>query len=304
VTNATLVKVPFDLERWQRVAAEQYPDGLPAPHSDDPTQWLFKGHPRGSAAPLQVAVARLLGYRWPEQAPDALDEYADRDGIICLPAVAGELPAAERLRALLAAAYGAEWSPALLAELLAGVGFAGKDLAAWLADGKGFFLQHCRLFHNRPFIWQIWDGRKDGFSALVNYHTLDAQRLEKLAYHYLGSWIAAQRAADREGVPGAGARLAAALELQRKLALIREGEAPYDIYVRWKPLARQPLGWEPDLNDGVRLNIRPFVIADILRVKPQISWSKDRGTNPDGSERINDRHPTLAAKRRARQEAG
>src|SRR5262249_36416535 len=41
VTNATLVKVPFDLERWQKVAAEQYPDGLPEPYSDDPTQWLF-----------------------------------------------------------------------------------------------------------------------------------------------------------------------------------------------------------------------------------------------------------------------
>ncbi|HNW60998.1 MAG TPA: SAM-dependent DNA methyltransferase, partial [bacterium] len=45
VTNATLVKVPFDLERWQKVAAERYPDGLPEPCSNDPTQWLFHGHP-------------------------------------------------------------------------------------------------------------------------------------------------------------------------------------------------------------------------------------------------------------------
>src|SRR5690606_11465666 len=35
VTNATLVKVPFDLERWQKVAEEQYPDGLPEPYSND-----------------------------------------------------------------------------------------------------------------------------------------------------------------------------------------------------------------------------------------------------------------------------
>jgi len=34
-----------------------------------------------------------------------------------------------------------------------------------------------------------------------------------------------------------------------------EGEAPYDILVRWKPLEQQPIGWYPDLNDGVRLNI-------------------------------------------------
>jgi hypothetical protein len=67
VTNSTLVKIPFDLERWQQVASEEYPNGLPEPHSDDPTQWLFKGHPNGSTDPLQVAVARLLGYRWPDQ---------------------------------------------------------------------------------------------------------------------------------------------------------------------------------------------------------------------------------------------
>jgi hypothetical protein len=38
VTNATLVKVPFDLAHWQKVAAEKYPNGLPEPESDDPTQ--------------------------------------------------------------------------------------------------------------------------------------------------------------------------------------------------------------------------------------------------------------------------
>ena len=48
VTNATLVKVPFDLERWTQVAAEDYPKGLPKPYSDDPTQWIFHGHPCGS----------------------------------------------------------------------------------------------------------------------------------------------------------------------------------------------------------------------------------------------------------------
>jgi len=37
VTNATLVKVPFDLEHWSKVAEEQYPHGLPKPYSDDPT---------------------------------------------------------------------------------------------------------------------------------------------------------------------------------------------------------------------------------------------------------------------------
>ena len=48
VTNATLVKVPFDLDHWTQVANERYPHGLPRPYSDDPTQWIFHGHPCGS----------------------------------------------------------------------------------------------------------------------------------------------------------------------------------------------------------------------------------------------------------------
>ena len=35
-----------------------------------------------------------------------------------------------------------------------------------------FFAQHCNMFHHRPFVWHLWDGRKDGFNVLVNYHKL------------------------------------------------------------------------------------------------------------------------------------
>ena len=59
-----------------------------------------------------------------------------------------------------------------------------KNLADWLRDE--FFKQHCALFGNRPFVWHIWDGQRDGFSALVNYHRLDRKTLEKLTYTYLG----------------------------------------------------------------------------------------------------------------------
>jgi hypothetical protein len=298
VTNSTLVKVPFDLDHWQRVAEEAGP--LPDPHSDDPTQWVFDGRPGGSTAPLQVAVARLLGYRWPKQDADALDRLADFDGIVCIPPVAGEQPAAERLRALLAVAYRSEWSPSRQDRLLAEVGSLGKSLEQWLRDD--FFVQHCRLFHNRPFIWHVWDGRRDGFSALANHHRLDRKGLERLIYTYLGWWINVQRRAADAGEGGAEGRLAAALELQKELELILAGEPPYDIYVRWKPLHQQAIGWEPDLNDGVRLNIRPFVAAGVLRGKFTINWNKDRGKNPDGSERINDLHFTIAEKRKAREE--
>ncbi len=298
VTNGSLIKVEFDLSRWQKVAAEKYPHGLPNPFSSDPTQWLFNGHPVGSEHPLQVAVARLLGYQWPRQTgssfpdcpalgPDELETLADVDGIVPISPAKGEGPAAERLRELLARAYGADWNAAQQDALLAQVDYAGASLEDWLRNG--FFEQHCALFHHRPLIWHVWDGHKSGFSALVNYHKLTHANLEKLTYSYLGDWIRRQQAAMDAGEAGSDARLQAAKTLQERLKLILEGEPPYDIFVRWKSLAQQAIGWHPDLNDGVRMNIRPFLAKDIpggkkgagiLRSKPNIKWDKDRGKEP------------------------
>lgn len=307
--TGTLVKVPFDLARWQKVAEEQYPLGLSEPFSSDSTQWLFNGHPKGSDHPLQVAAARLLGYQWPRQTgsslmdcpalgTDGLEKHADADGIVCLTPLRGEPPADQRLIDLLADAFGAEWSAGKLSSLLAEVGFEGKTLDDWLRDG--FFEQHCALFHQRPFIWHIWDGRRDGFHALVNYHKLAApngegkRTLETLIYTYLGDWIDRQRADQKAGVEGADGRVAAAEYLKSELEKILAGEPPYDIFVRWKPLNEQAIGWEPDINDGVRLNIRPFMTARplavrargacILRSTPKIKWEKDRGKEPSRSK--------------------
>jgi hypothetical protein len=302
VTNRTLVKVPFDADYWRKIAEDA--GALPRPWSGDPTQWLFEGRPEASTGPLQVAVARLAGYRWPEQAEaDDLDAFADGDGIVCLPSVAGEAPAAERVQQILATALGQTWSPAKTRELLELAGSKKKSLADWLRDE--FFKQHCAMFGNRPFVWHIWDGQQDGFSALVNYHRLDRKALEKLTYTYLGQdWVERQRSAVNDEIPGANDRLSAALELQRKLKLILDGETPYDIYVRWKEMREQPIGWDPDLNDGVRLNVRPFVQAGVLRSRFNVHWRKDRGKNPDGSERHNYLHLTLAEKRDARRGSG
>ncbi|MBA4500885.1 Eco57I restriction-modification methylase domain-containing protein [Marinobacterium marinum] len=355
VADATLAKVPFDLDYWTKVAEEQYPNGLPEPYTNDPTQWIFHGHPCGSViwdeeskwtaqgelrvddTVLQVAVARLLGYLWPaeldkdmEVAEEQrawvlrckdLEEHVDNDGIVCLPPVYGEKAADQRLEALLEDAYGQAWTTPLKNRLLDTVG--SKSLSLWLRDK--FFEQHCKLFQNRPFIWHVWDGLKDGFSALVNYHQLDKAGLERLIYTYLDDWIRTQKVGVANGEDGADIRLAAAETLKTELEKILEGEKPYDIFVRWKPLAEQPIGWTPDLNDGVRLNIRPFLLAKdlgkkgagILRFKPNVKWTKDRGKDVpsapwyhlglqyDGKEgdRINEHHLSLAEKRAARNES-
>lgn len=329
VTAATLVKVPFHLAHWQEVAATRYPSGLSEPYSDDPTQWLFHGHPaqaeKGMA--LHVALARLAGFRWPAETDEAMRLSAEArewiaeaatlppavaDGILCLPPVGGEAPLAERLRDFLAVTFGSTWNTTTERRLLAEAAERTKekapsDLAEWLRNR--FFRQHCTLFHHRPFLWHIWDGQKDGFAAVLHYHHLTRTNLEKLTYTVLGDWLA--RMKDL----GDARRLEAARILQQKLELILTGEAPYDIFVRWKPLAGQPLGWDPDLDDGVRLNIRPFVTAGILRETPNIHWRKDRGTDVATApwyhlgphyggkpgDRINDHYTTLVEKQAARE---
>jgi hypothetical protein len=169
-----------------------------------------------------------------------------------------------------------------------------------------FFEEHCELFHQRPFVWHIWDGRRDGFNVLVNYHRLAASNgegkrlLSKLTYSLLGDWIDSQRFDQKAGVEGSDARLAAAEHLKSELHRILEGEPPYDLFVRWKKVSEQTIGWEPDINDGVRINIRPFMMARplgargknacILRVMPKIKWDKDRGKEP---QRSKDDYPWL-----------
>lgn len=358
VTNATLVKVPFDIERWTKVAEEKYPNGLPLPFTDDPTQWIFHGHPcksvvwdedakwtgfgpiRFDSTVLHVAVARLLGYRWPAeldlkmelakeqralvQECEALLPLSDNDGIVCIPSVGGEFSASERLLKMLKASYGDAWTDDTLSTLLRNTDTAGKTLENWLRDK--FFIQHCKLFGDRPFIWHVWDGLPDGFSALVNYHKLDYKKLETLIYSYLGDWIQRQKTDVTSNVEGAREKLSAAQALSQRLELILKGEKPCDIFVRWKSLEEQPIGWNPDLNDGVRLNIRPFMSvpdigkkdAGVLRDKPNIKWTKDRGQDVETApwynlgpvyegkkgDRINDHHLSLEEKASARKAGG
>ena len=308
VTNATLAKVPYDSTKWSDAIEDHLVADLYGTSTIDPAQWAFHGHPMEAKSSLQVAVARLLGYRWPaENDPDmeladearawiekttALHPFADEDGIVCIPSVRGERPAHERLLQLLQAAWDDDWSDGILAKLLTEAGSSSLD--DWLRNR--FFEEHCKLFHQRPFVWHIWDGRKrDGFHALVNYHKLaeggekGRRLLESLTYSYLGDWISRQQDGVRRGEGGAEDRLAAARELHKRLVAILAGEPPCDLFIRWKPFKEQPIGWEPDINDGVRLNIRPFMAEDlpqgkkgagVLRAAPNIHWKKGHGKEP------------------------
>jgi hypothetical protein len=281
-------------------------------------------HPRATppAEPgteLQVALARLAGYRWPAEsdtemrlsaearariAEAATLPAADADGLLGLVPVLGDRPLADRLRAYCAAAWGEAWTQGSEAALITAACERAKDrlpkqltFDSWLRSHAA--RQHAKLFYDRPFLWWITDGRADGFTAVAHYHQLDHANLDRLAYTMLGDWIT--RLGDEP-------RAEAARILQQKLAQILEGETPYDIFVRWKPLGRQPLGWDPELDDGVRLNIRPFVEVDVPHV-PNVKYGVDRGKDMPSApwydifkgERRNGHHTTLAEKRAARE---
>ncbi len=320
IDNGYITKVPFDLSYWQVVASKMFPNGLPEPYSEDPTQWLFHGHPRHaeSGTELHVALARLASYLWPAETDSQMRlsnearahiaaaaelPEADPSGLLALVPVLGERPLADRLRAYCIAVWGAAWTPGMEAKLVTDACERAKDkppkqltFDAWLRAHAA--RQHAKLFHDRPFLWWISDGRADGFTVVANYHRLTRANLERLAYTVLGDWITRL---------GDDPRTEAARVLQSKLALILEGEQPYDIFVRWKPLEEQPLGWDPDFDDGVRLNIRPFIEAEALAFAPNVKYGVDRGKDVASApwyakfngERRNDHHTTLAEKRAA-----
>jgi hypothetical protein len=324
VTDNTFVQVPFDLSHWQGVAADRYPDTLPEPYSDDPTQWLFHGCPRYAepGTELHVALARLAGYRWPAESDTEMRlsaearariaeaktlPEADSDGLLAMVPVAGGRSLADRLRVYCGGAWGDDWLPESEATLIAAACERAKEkpprqlsFEAWLRTHAA--RQHAKLFHDRPFLWWITDGRTDGFATVVHYHRLNRVNLERLAYTVLGDWINRHRDDPRAE---------AASILQGKLGRILEGEAPYDIFVRWKPIEKQPLGWDPDLDDGVRLNIRPFIEAEVLAHVPNVKYGVDRGKDVASApwfvkfhgERRNDQHTTLVEKQTARQAA-
>ena len=264
---------------------------------------LSLAHPK--SAPICAVQTRRAA--WTAKAAEL--PAGDNDGLLGVPAVAGEKSLADRLRAILAVAFASEWSDALERRLVAEAdevldkkNARDGSLQAWVRDRA--FRQHCALFGQRPFLWHISDGLKDGFSVFVHYHRFDQANLRKLTYTLLGDWLARVKAENDT------LRYEKGRELQLKLEKILEGEDPYDIFVRWKSLARQPLGWDPDLDDGLRQNIRPFIIAGVLphdlsKTLKDKDHGKDVASAPwydvFNGERRNDHHTTLAEKRGARE---
>jgi hypothetical protein len=228
---------------------------------------------------VEVATLLILGYRWPEQdqqeaehGPAIDPDLVDEDGVIPLVACGNHATAAERIRELWGRLFGEEGASRSESEFRRWVGMTLED---WFR--RRFFEEHTRRFKQRPIAWHLTS--PDGhFQALVLYHRLSRELLQRLRATYAGALISGLQA-EREKAKADQAKasdLTAAIEdveeFRRALERIERGDDPrYRIRCRWK--GEEPDGrpgpYAPDLDDGVKVNIRPFQEAGLL-AKPVI----------------------------------
>jgi hypothetical protein len=144
-----------------------------------------------------------------------------------------------------------------------------------------YFAYHTSLYKNRPIFWHISSKQGKGpaaFSALVHYHRFDKDGMAKLRGIYLREAIGVFRResalADQAGRADDRlewqAKVEEAEELDRRLQRVQEGfhqgGEDFRILTPWKAEAERPKGWDPDINDGVKVNIEPLQRAGVLRI--------------------------------------
>ncbi len=228
---------------------------------------------------------------------------ADEDGIVPFAAVSGETSLLDRLHQELARLFPEQDINQLETEITNELkrkvrGYkSASSLGQWLDNH--FFAFHASLYKKRPILWHIASRQGHtpfAFGALCQYHKFDADRMAKLRAGYLRDAIESfrreaarasqeDRAEDRTEWQ---ARLEEAQALDRKLQAVQEGrhggsegdedeaqdqelehdqELDYRILTPWKSPEDRPQGWEPDLDDGVKVNIEPLQRAGVLRLK-------------------------------------
>jgi hypothetical protein len=214
---------------------------------------------------------------------------ADDDGIVPFNRSTGETPLPERVRQELATLFPGRDESQLEVEIVNELKRSVKgyrkcaSLDDWLANA--YFEYHAGLYKSRPIYWHVASAQGTSpfaFGALVHYHRFDKNRMQKLRASYVRDTIEELRRdaglADKAGRADDRVELQAKLEevqaLDKKLQLLQEGhhegaeggDRDFRILTPWKEPAKRPKGWNPDLDDGVKVNIAPLDRAGILRV--------------------------------------
>jgi len=214
---------------------------------------------------------------------------SDDDGIVPFSQATGEARLVDRVRQELATHFPGRDESQVEIEIVNELRLGAKgyrkytSLDDWLANA--FFEYHASLYRNRPIFWHIASSQGTSpfaFGALVHYHRFDKNRMAKLRASYVRDTIEGLRRAaglaDKAGRADDRVELQAKVEeaqaLDKKLQQIQEGhhEGPeggsrdFRILTPWKEPDTRPQGWNPDLDDGVKVNIAPLDRAGVLRV--------------------------------------
>lgn len=154
-----------------------------------------------------------------------------------------------------------------------------ESIREWIENV--YFSYHTSMYKNRPIFWHISSKQGKGpaaFSALVHSHRFDKDRMAKLRGVYLREALTMfRREAALAGQEGRAddrldwqAKVEEAEELDRRLQRVQEGShqggEDFRILTPWKREAARPKGWDPDINDGVKVNIEPLQRAGVLRI--------------------------------------
>ena len=210
---------------------------------------------------------------------------ADEDGLVPFLHVSGEAPLLDRVNAELGKLFPTrdvnEVEVEIVNELKRKVkGYdRTESIREWLENV--YFAYHASTYKNRPIFWHISSKQGKGpaaFSALVHYHVFDKDQMARLRGVYLREAIGVfRREAALAGQTGRAddrlewqARVEEAEELDRRLQRVQEGfhhgTEDYRILSPWKTEKERPQGWDPDINDGVKVNIEPLQRSGVLRI--------------------------------------
>jgi hypothetical protein len=213
---------------------------------------------------------------------------ADADGIVPFMTVAGEVALLDRMHQELAVLFPDRDVNQVEVEITNELKRRVKgykrtnSIREWLEDV--FFDYHVALYKNRPIFWHIASKPDKGaaaFAALIHYHKFDKDRMAKLRSSYLRealnvfrreAGLAAQVGRTNDRLEWQ-ARVEEVEALDERLQWLQEGrhEGPegsdrdFRILTPWKSVEERPQGWDPDLDDGVKVNIEPLQRAGVLR---------------------------------------
>ena len=196
----------------------------------------------------------------------------DEDGIVPLAGCAArELYLVDRVRAQLEAQFGSSVAYQLEQE---GAEYLGRPVEEWLQ--RYFFARfHVKLYKKRPVLWHLTSPRRY-FAVMVDYHRMTHDTLPKVQSLYL--WPHKEEVRTRLAAAQADEAANAIARLEDELADLEDCNARLERVIQatveislpdWAngPYRDGKAPYNPDIDDGVKVNLLPIQEAGLLPVK-------------------------------------